>query len=85
MNAHFDLYHMTREELAHLGEGAVGYVRKMKTEDLLECYPGISGIAPGIEVWTLFAADGQPILLADQRDAAMAGAVQNDLVPVLLH
>jgi hypothetical protein len=38
-----------------------------------------------MKLWALFAADGRPILLADQRDLAMAGAYENDLVTVSIH
>ncbi|MCB1427166.1 MAG: DUF1150 family protein [Zhengella sp.] len=76
---------LTASELAHLGEGKVGYVRKMTSDDLLAAYPGIADIAPGLEIWTLFAADGNPILLASAREAAVAGAWENDLQAVSIH
>ena len=76
---------LTTSELAHLGEGTVGDVRKMKSDDLLAAYPGIADIAPGLEIWTLFAADGNPILLASAREAAVAGAWENDLQAVSIH
>ena len=85
MTEPFNLQGMTRDEFVHLGEGAVAYVRKMKSDDLLARYPGIAEIAPGLDVWTLFAADGQPILLAGDRDVAMAGALRNELTAVHVH
>jgi hypothetical protein len=72
-------------ELAHLGEGTVAYVREMESEDLKGKFPGLPEIAPGTRLWALFAANGQPILLSDQRDRAVAGAIENDLVPVAIH
>ena len=48
-------------------------------------FPGLSDIAPGLELWALFAANGQPILLADQRERAIAGAFENELTPVSIH
>ncbi len=76
---------LTKEELAHMGEGAIGYVRKMRSEDMATRFPGIPGLLPGLELWALFAANGTPILIADARDAAMQGAAENELVPVSLH
>ena len=76
---------LTASELAHLGEGKVGYVRKMKSDDLLAAYPGIANIAAGLDVWTLFGANGNPILLASAREAAVAGAWENDLQAVSIH
>lgn len=76
---------VTQQQLAHIGEGAVAYMREMDAEDLKGKFPGMPDLAPGTKLWALFAANGQPILLADARDAALAGAFQNDLQPVSLH
>ena len=76
---------ITPSELAHLGEGTVAYVREMESEDLKGKFPGLPEIAPGTKLWALFAANGQPILLSDQRDRAVAGAFENDLVAVAIH
>lgn len=76
---------VTPQQLAHIGEGAVAYVREMDAEDLLGKFPGMPDLTPGTRLWALFAANGQPILLADARDAAVAGAFQNDLETVSVH
>jgi hypothetical protein len=76
---------MTSGELAHLGEGSVAYLRKVTSDDLRGRFPALSEIDPGMELWALFGADGQPILLSDARDRALAGALENDLVTVALH
>ena len=76
---------MTSGELAHLGEGSVAYVRKVSSDDLRGRFPGLSEITPGLELWALFGANGEPILLSDARDRALASAMENDLVTVALH
>jgi len=76
---------VTPQQLAHLGEGAIAYMREMDVAELKVKFPNIPDMAPGTKLWALFAANGQPILLADARDAALAGAFQNDLKPVSLH
>jgi len=76
---------VTPQQLANLGEGAIAYMREMDAEELKVKFPGMPDMVPGTKLWALFAANGQPILLADQRDAALAGAFQNDLKPVSLH
>lgn len=78
-------FHVTQQQLAHLGEGAVAYMREMDAAELKGKFPGVPDMAPGTKLWALFAANGQPILLADGREAALAGAFQNDLEPVSLH
>ena len=76
---------ITSGELAHIGEGSVAYLKKMSSDDLRGRFPGLADIAPGMELWALFAANGQPILLSDARDRALAGAMENDLVTVAIH
>jgi hypothetical protein len=76
---------MTSGEFAHLGEGSVAYLRKVSSDDLRGRFPGLTEIAPGLELWALFSANGQPILLSDARERALAGAMENDLIPVAIH
>ena len=76
---------MTSGEFAHLGEGTVAYLRKVSSDDLRGRFPGLGEIAPGMELWALFAANGQPILLSDARDRALAGALENDLTTLAIH
>jgi hypothetical protein len=76
---------LTEAELAHLGEGTVAYLRKIDSDELKGKFPSLTEIASGMEVWALFAANGQPILLSDARDTALAGAFENHLTPVAIH
>ena len=76
---------LTQADLAHLGEGTVAYLREMGSDELKGKFPGLPDMQPGLKLWALFAADGRPILLSDARERALAGALENDLVPVALH
>jgi hypothetical protein len=76
---------VTPAQLAHLGEGTVAYLREMGSDELMGKFPGLPQIQPGTRLWALFAANGQPILLSDERDRAIAGAWENDLTPVAIH
>ena len=76
---------VTPAELAHIGEGVVAYLREIGSDELKGKFPGLPEIAPGTRLWALFAANGQPILLSDERDRALAGAFENDLTPVAIH
>ncbi len=76
---------VTQDDLAHLGEGVVAYLREIETDELKDKFPGLPELEPGTRLWALFAANGQPILLSDARDRALAGAFHNDLVPVAIH
>lgn len=76
---------VTQDDLAHLGEGSVAYLREIGSDELKGKFPGLPEIASGLKLWALFAANGQPILLADERERAVAGAFANDLVTVSIH
>jgi hypothetical protein len=76
---------MSDFELAALGKGEVGYIRKMKSDDLTRRFPALSQIAPGLDVWALFAANGEPIILADRQSAVLEGASDNEIMPVWLN
>ena len=72
-------------DLASLGSGEVGYIRKMKSDDLTARFPGLNRLAPGLDVWALFAANGMPIVLSDRQSAVLEGASDNEITPVWLN
>lgn len=73
------------EVLAQIGEGHLAYVREMTSEDLARAFPGGPELPPGLKLWALIGAAGQPIMVADDRDVALSSAAENDLVAVSLH
>jgi hypothetical protein len=76
---------ISQAELAHIGEGVVAYLREIDSDELRGKFPGMPEIAAGTRLWAVFAADGRPILLSDQRASAIAGALEQDLTPVSIH
>jgi hypothetical protein len=72
-------------ELARLGEGQVAYVKPMQSDDVQRLFPQAPAMAPGLQLFALLSASGEPILLTDSRDAALANAWANDLETVGLH
>ncbi len=85
MTHQHDNERLSDSDLAHLGEGSVAYLREIGSDELMGKFPGLPEIAPGTRLWALFAANGQPILLSDARERAIAGAFENDLTPVSTH
>lgn len=85
MTAHEEKTILTDAELAHLGEGSLAYLREIDSDELRGKFPGLPEIEPGTRLWAVFAANGRPIMLTDARDAALAGALQNDLTPLSIH
>lgn len=76
---------LTLNELAHLGSGEVGYIRKMRLEDISRCFPEAPEIDPALDLWALFGADGTPILLTDNRASTFFKAAEDELRTVSLH
>nr|WP_316651950.1 DUF1150 family protein [uncultured Gellertiella sp.] len=77
--------HLTQSELAHLGAGEVGYIRKIRSEEVSRCFPEAPEIDPTLDLWALFGADGTPILLTDNRSSTFFKAAEDDLKTVSLH
>jgi hypothetical protein len=75
----------TPESLAALGAGEIAYVRPIMSEDAAKLYPQVGSIRPGVQLFTLNAADGTPIMIADSAEVAMANAWENSLVPMAVH
>ena len=80
-----DIAELTAQEFAHLGDGAIAYVKTIKSEDAQRLFPQAPAIRPGLNLFALLAADGSPILLTDSKDAAIANAWEHELQTVSLH
>ena len=76
---------MTSAEFAHLGDGEIAYMKKTSSEDLARSFPALPPLAPGLELWALFSASGEPILVSDTPGQALAGAFEQSLDTVTLH
>jgi hypothetical protein len=76
---------LTQEQFAHLGDGAIAYVKEMRSEEVARLFPQAPAIEPGLQLFALLSAAGTPIMLTDSRDAAVANAWQNDLQTVSVH
>ena len=76
---------MTPQEFAHLGDGALAYVKTINSEDVARLFPQAPPLRPGVKLFALLGADGSPILLTDSKDAALANAMENELQTVSLH
>ena len=72
-------------ELAALGDGQVAYVKPLQSDEVQRLFPQAPAMAPGLQLFALLSARGEPILLTDSRDAAVANAWAHDLEPVALH
>ena len=73
------------ENLAHLGDGEIAYVKTIRSEDVHTLFPQVPEIQPGLKLFALHSADGTPIMLTDSREAAIANAVSQQLETVSVH
>lgn len=76
---------LTPDEFAHLGQGAVAYVKSIKSDEVPRLFPQAPRIEPGLDLFMLLGADGLPIMLTDSKDAAVANAWENKLQTVSVH
>ncbi len=76
---------LSSADLAALGEGQVAYVKPMQSDEVQRLFPQAPAMAPGLQLFALLSASGEPILLTDSRDAAVANALAHDLQTVALH
>jgi hypothetical protein len=76
---------MTRSEFAQLGDGEVAYIRQLDADGAERLFPALSDAPKGIDLFAALGADGTPLALTDSRNAAIANAIENDLVPVSVH
>ena len=76
---------LSSDEFVHLGQGAIAYVKTIRSEEVPALFPQAPAIQPGLDLFMLLGADGVPILLTDSKDAALANASENQLQTVSLH
>ena len=76
---------VTVEQLAHMGDGLIAYVKPLRSEEVSRIFPQVQGLPTGLQLFALLSAEGAPILLTDSRDAAVANAWEHKLQTVSLH
>jgi hypothetical protein len=76
---------ISAEALALLGGGKIAYVKAVRSEDVAAMFPQAPQLQPGMQLFSLHAADGTPIMLTDSREAAVANAWSQELETVSVH
>jgi len=76
---------MAPDAFAALGGGEIAYLRPVRSEEVKELFPQAPELAPGLSLWALLSAAGQPMMLTDSKAAAIASAHENDLETVSVH
>ncbi|HEX4765556.1 MAG TPA: DUF1150 domain-containing protein [Lichenihabitans sp.] len=76
---------LSTDEFAHLGHGAVAYVKPIRSDEVPALFPQAPMMQPGLDLFMLLGADGMPILLTDSKDEALANAWEHQLQTVSVH
>ena len=76
---------MSVKELTDLGNEKVAYVRSITSQEVMEKFPSVEGLQPGLVLWALFSASGDPLAIADEPAGVLSNAMELDLHPVSLH
>jgi hypothetical protein len=76
---------MSARDFATLAWRRLAYVRVARSEDVGFFCPEAPLLAPGREVFVLYAADGTPIVVTDSRESAIANAESEQLEAVSVH
>ena len=85
MNNPTNIPFLSNEAFAHLGGGRIAYVRPIRSEDVQGLFPQAPQLQPGMQLFSLHAADGTPIMVTDSREAAVASAFTHELETVSVH
>jgi hypothetical protein len=72
-------------ELAQLGDGKVAYIKVMTHDEAKELFPAVENLPEGIDLYSLHAADGTPLILTDSRQAAIGHAIGDELEIAAVH
>ena len=73
------------EELATLGNGALGYIREIEPGHAAKLLGPQINVPGDIRLYCLYGADGTPMSISGSVEAAFAAAREHELTPVTVH
>ena len=76
---------MPQDAFAALGGGQIAYLSRSVRRTCTRSFRRLRNSQPGLSLWALLSAAGQPIMLTDSKAAAIASAHENDLETVSVH
>lgn len=76
---------MTAAQLAKLGGGHVGYIREIGAEAASEALGQPVNLSRNQRLYCLYQADGTPIAISPTHEAAIASAMEHELMPMTVH
>ena len=76
---------MSNIDLAHLGGGILGYVRKIEAAAAAKLLGNQLNLPNGAELYCLYNANGAPISISQNYQAAIGSALEHDLIAASVH
>jgi hypothetical protein len=76
---------LTPQDLALLGEGALGYIREIEVQEARRLLGDQASVAPNSKLFCLYNADGTPVSISGSREAAMGSAFEHELMAMSVH
>lgn len=72
-------------EFAHLGDGALAYIREIEGEEATRLLGKETVLAPHSKLFCLYHANGTPVSISGTREAAIGSAFEHELLPMSVH
>ena len=85
MNKMHEEPRISESALMILGEGKIAYIRQVNGAEVPSLFPQAPKVRAECKLFALCAADGEPMVLTDTREAAVAHAWENKLQTVYVH
>ena len=76
---------LTPQDLALLGEGALGYLREIEINEARRLLGGEASVSPESRLFCLYNADGTPVSISASKEAAMGSAYEHELMAMSVH
>jgi hypothetical protein len=73
------------EDLAHLGGGVLAYVRKIEAAAAAKLLGSQMQVPPNAELFCLYNANGSPISISPNYEAAIGSAHEHELIAASVH
>ena len=76
---------LSPQDLAHLGDGDLGYIREIELNEAQRLLGGEARVAPDSKLYCLYNADGTPVSISGSREAALGSAFEHELMAMSVH
>lgn len=76
---------ISEADLAHLGGGALAYIREIEGKEATRLLGKETVLAPNSKLFCLYHANGTPVSISGTREAAIGSAFEHELMPMSVH